>query len=72
MAKISVKYPIGSKIRTVYKGSPDGVVTAIFIRGKNKVYEVGYLDNQGNPTSRNAEEVELEPIKEDVPLGFKK
>ncbi len=57
MARISVKYPIGTKV--TMHGKVDGIVTAIFIRGKNKAYECSYIDSNGNPTSNTLESCEI-------------
>lgn len=67
MARISVKYPIGSDVR--YLDKVDGKITAIFIRGKNRAYEFSYIDNNGNPASSTVEEVELKTPQNSA-LGF--
>lgn len=69
MARVNVKYPIGSKVCTKMCGIP-GIVTAVFIRGRNRAYEFSYIDD-GKPTSCTVEEVEIQT--DDIrPLGFKK
>jgi len=68
MARVSVKYPIGRKVNC---GGIEGIVTAIFIRGRNRAYEFSYVDNNGNPTSTTCEEVEIVPLN-DRRIGFGK
>jgi len=70
MAKISVKYPIGTKV-TTFDGVK-GMVTAIFIRGKNRTYEFSYTDTNSNPTSNNMEEVEITRSDDNRNVGFYK
>jgi len=69
MARISVKYPIGTPVKT-FQGI-EGIITAVFIRGKGRAYEFSYTDN-GNPTSVNVEEVEIKSCQAKSPLGFTK
>lgn len=72
MARISVKYPIGSKVITTHKNGVEGVITAIFIRGRNRAYEFSYTNNSGEPVSCTMEEVEITSIENKKPLGFNK
>ncbi len=68
MATKIVKYDIGERV--ICQDKISGIVTAIYIRGKNTAYEFSYLDSNGNPQSVTCEEVELN--KEDnQALGFK-
>lgn len=60
MAKITTKYGCGDKVTINHECPTDGTVTAIFIRGKGRVYEVGFT-NENGPTSANCDEVELSP-----------
>lgn len=70
MARISVKYPIGTKVKT-FQGI-EGIITAVFIRGKNhRCYEFSYT-HDGNPTSNTVEEIEIEPSRQENRLGFNK
>lgn len=70
MARISVKYPIGTKVKTAHKDGIEGIITAIFIRGRGRAYEFSYT-HEGNPTSVNVQEAEIEPCKKDEKkLGF--
>lgn len=71
MARISVKYPIGTKVITAYGNGSEGIITAIFVRGKGRSYEYSYIDVEGNPTSRTVEEVEIIPAGEKRPMGYK-
>lgn len=59
---------MGQKVKPVYGGNT-GVVTAIFIRGKNRAYEYSFLSGDGVPTSKTMEEVELEPDNTEK-MGF--
>ncbi len=68
MAQISVKHKCGDNVSL---SGIDGRVTAIFIRGRGRVYEFSYIDSDGNPKSCNVEECELEDSKP-RPLGFGK
>ncbi len=68
MANKIVKYDIGQEVTC--QGKILGIVTAIFIRGKNTAYEFSYLDNNGNPASTACEEVELSTEDEQV-IGFR-
>ncbi len=72
MARISIKYPIGSKVATTHKNAVEGIITAIFIRGRNRAYEFSYTNNSGEPVSCTMEEVEIVPIESRKPLGFNK
>lgn len=72
MARVNVKYPIGSRVHSVHEGGIDGVITAVFIRGRNRAYEFSYVNNDGNPTSVNMEEIELEPIDQSKAVGFRR
>ena len=64
MARISVKYCCGSKVRC---NGVSGIITAIFIRGKGRAYEFSYVLN-GEPKSCTAEECEL--VKDNYKMGF--
>lgn len=68
MARISVKYPIGSEV--FHKGGVGGIVTAIFIRGRGRAYEMSYVNKDGNPTSVTVEEIEIGSHKSS-PIGFR-
>lgn len=70
MARILVKYPIGSRVVTTHKNSTEGIITAIYIRGKNRAYEFSYTNNTGDPASYNVEEAEIAPLESRKPLGF--
>lgn len=67
MASIRVKYKYGQKVN--YDGIP-GRVTAIFCRGRNRAYEFGYVDKDGNPVKTCVEECEIQAIEPDR-IGFK-
>jgi len=69
MARISVKYPIGSKVRTKHRAGIEGIVTAIFIRGRGRSYEFSYV-HEGTPTSVTVEESEIEAFRGGEPFGF--
>ena len=68
MPQVSVKYKCGDSVRIIHHVLTIGIVTAIFIRGRGRAYEVSYTGDDG-PTSVNCEECELEPCKETV-FGF--
>jgi len=68
MARVNVKYPCKSRVSV---GGVEGMITAVFIRGRGRVYEFSYIDKDGNPTSCQTEECELEP-SQITPLGFRK
>lgn len=70
MARVNVKYTVGAKVQTKL-GKIEGIVTAIFIRGKNKAYEYSYI-HDGQPTSATVEEAEIEPWEELQGIGFRK
>ena len=71
MARISVKYPCGTKVQSALPGGPAGVITAVFIRGKNRAYELSYIDSGHNPTSVTVEEPELVSFNRAPPkVGF--
>ena len=68
MAKITVKYNYGDDV------SYNGLlckVTGIIVRGRQRAYEIGYRDNNGNPAGCLAQECELSKSKENK-LGFGK
>ena len=60
MARITVKYPIGKDVE--HFSGVQGRVTAIFIRGSQKTYEMSYLSGD-NPTCVTVEECELKSIQ---------
>ncbi len=68
MAQITTKYKCGDNVLC---NGRDGMITAIFIRGRGRSYEFSFADNNGNPTCVNAQEFELTKIEQN-PLGFKK
>ena len=70
MARISVKYLIGTKVKTTHKNGIEGIVTAIFIRGQGRAYEFSYVNHEGTPTSVNVEEAEIEALGGEKPFGF--
>jgi len=51
-------------------GGVEGMVTAIFIRGKGRTYEFSYTTTEGDPKSVTAEEFELKPVKPNQ-IGFR-
>lgn len=67
MARVNVKYPCGKKVRC---GGVEGMVTAVFIRGKGRAYEFSYVNSDGDPKSVTAEEIELKPVEPNQ-LGFR-
>ncbi|KKM16200.1 hypothetical protein LCGC14_1688260 [marine sediment metagenome] len=69
MAKISVKFKCGDRVQTTYTPPTEGIITAIFIRGKSRAYEMSYTSDSG-PTSCTCEEVELRRSQEVDKLGF--
>ncbi len=69
MAQITVKHKIGDNVRIRHNPPTDGIVTAIFIRGRNRAYEVSFTNNDG-PTSRTCEEVELTKAFGGAKIGF--
>ncbi len=69
MSKVTIKYKHGSKVK-INHGLIEGIVTAIFIRGKGRSYEVSYTGDSG-PTNVVCEEVELESC-ERVKFGFER
>ena len=68
MARINVKYPCGSKVSC---SGVEGMVTAVFIRGRGRAYEFSYIGEDGDPKSVTTEEIELSKT-EASPLGFKR
>ena len=56
MSRYSTKYGCGDNV-SVY-GIP-GRITAIHIRGKNRSYSVGYVDD-GSPSEVHCDEIEIE------------
>jgi len=72
MPRINIKYPIGTKVAPVYKGGSEGLVTGIFVRGKNRTYEYSYIDSDGNPKNAMLDEVEITSLKSNNRLGFNK
>jgi len=68
MARVNVKYPCGKKVLC---GGVEGMITAVFIRGRGRSYEFSYVNGDGSPTSCQAEECELESVKSNH-LGFRK
>jgi hypothetical protein len=64
MAQVTVKYKCGDKVRTKHKNPTEGVVTAIFLRGRGRAYEFSYTGENG-PDSRICQECELESCKKD-------
>lgn len=57
MARINIKYPCGSKVTVL--GQIDGMVTAVTVRDKHRLYECSYVDKGGRPTSSLVDEIEL-------------
>ena len=70
MATISVKYTCGQAVTYKTGDKIDGMVTAIFIRGKGRAYEFSYCGENG-PASSVCEEAELEATPE-TGLGYRK
>lgn len=68
MARINVKYPVGSKIK--HFSGTDGRITAIFIHGKSRAYEMSYQGPDGKPNSVVVEECEIDGFVENRQLGF--
>ena len=68
MARINVKYPCGSKVSCY---GVEGMVTAVFIRGRGRAYEFSYVGRDGDLKNVTTEEIELSKT-EASPLGFKK
>ena len=71
MFKVSIKYKYGNKVRINHEPPTQGIVTAIFIRGKGRAYEVSYTGDSG-PTQVVCEEAELELLGTDKNFGFNK
>ena len=69
MAQVTVKYKCGDSVIVKNKNSTEGIVTAIFIRGKGRQYEVGFTGDSG-PTGAVCAECELEPCVGDKKFGF--
>ena len=70
MSQVSIKYKCGSRVRIDHQPPTDGIVTAVFIRGKGRAYEVSHTGDNG-PTLTVCEEVELAPCK-NKKFGFGK
>lgn len=70
MARISVKYTNGTKVQTRYKPHCEGIVTAVFIRGKGRSYEFSHAID-GEPKCCTLEECEIEPLKDNTKIGYK-
>ena len=68
MARINVKYPCKTKVNC---GGIEGIVTAVFIRGKGRAYEFSYIGKDGDPKCVTTEECELE-MSQTKPLGFRR
>ena len=66
MAQITVKYKYGQRVS--YSGLPCRI-TGIVIRGRGRMYELGYLDNNGNPAGCTAQECEIGEVEPDD-IGF--
>lgn len=69
MAQIRVKYPNGTKVQTRYKPHCEGIVTAVFIRGKGRAYEFSHAID-GKPECCTVEECEIELLKENGRIGY--
>ncbi len=69
MAKITTKYRCGENVTIAHTPPTDGIVTAIFIRGRGRTYEVSFTGKDG-PTNVNCEEVELQRAGGVNKLGF--
>ncbi len=69
MKRISVKHKCGERVVIAHHPPTEGMVTAVFIRGKGRIYEVAYTGKDG-PTSVNCDEIELEPIDTALWRGF--
>jgi len=67
MAKVSVRYPCGSKVAL---GPVEGTVTAIFVRNRHRSYEISFFNKDGTPQTCTAEELELTPSAAERKLGF--
>ncbi len=70
MSQVSIKYKCGTRVRIDHYKPTMGVVTAVFIRGRGRSYEVSYTGENG-PTITICEEVELAPCKQGK-FGFGK
>lgn len=68
MARINIKYPCGSKVTVL--GQIAGMVTAVTVRGRHRLYECSYVDKDGRPTSSLVDEIELGKT-DGSSIGFK-
>jgi hypothetical protein len=68
VAKLTTKFGIGDDVE--HFTGIHGMVTAIFIRGNSRAYEMSY-QSDGNPTSCTCEECELDKLKIKR-IGFEK
>lgn len=71
MSQVSIKYKCGTRVRIAHHPPTNGIVTAVIIRGRGRVYEVGHAGDNG-PTNTLCDEVELEPCEEQNKFGFGK
>lgn len=71
MAKVNIKYKCGDEVIIRHKPPTEGIVTAVFIRGRGRAYEVSYASADG-PTSSVCAEVEIQADKSVRDFGFSK
>jgi hypothetical protein len=69
MAKLTTKYKCGDDVIIRHAKPTEGIVTAVFIRGGGRTYEISYTDDNG-PTRSVCNEVELEPVEVKGKFGF--
>lgn len=68
MAQITVKHKYGDDVLC------NGIkcrVTGVVIRGKQRAYELGYLDGNGNPAGCTAQECEISTTEQHNKIGYK-
>lgn len=70
MAQVSIKYRCGDKVQTKHSPPTEGIVSAIFIRGRGRSYEIGYASEHG-PASVICTEEEIESAEEPGKIGYK-
>ena len=69
MAKITTKYKCGDNVIIDHARQTKGKVTAIFIRGRGRSYEISYTDDNG-PTNCVCGECELRAVKKERKFGY--
>ncbi len=71
MTSVNIKYKCGDRVLIDHIPPTGGIVTAVFIRGRGRAYEISFTGENG-PKSTVCDEVELVASDSGTKLGFRK